>query len=88
MSKATENDNKIKVLETPILGGHFRSKKFRRKNRNIFPKKGGEGGGQRPFGTFPKIHRYWFGQASLSCIVFNAFADELRNLWHLHELCC
>ena len=52
-------------LETPIWGGYFRSKKFRRKNCNIFPKIGGEGGGQRPFGTFPKIHRYWYRQASL-----------------------
>ena len=39
------------------------------KNRNIFPKKGGEGGGQRPFGNFPNIHRYWYRQASLILIV-------------------
>ena len=31
---------------------------FRQKNRNIFPEKGA-GGGQRLFGTFPKIHRFW-----------------------------
>ena len=24
------------------------------------------GGGQRPFGSFPKIHPFWWGQASLS----------------------
>ena len=24
------------------------------------------GGGQRPFGTFPKIHPFWKGQASLT----------------------
>ena len=24
-----------------------------------------EGGGQRPFGTFPKIHPFWSGEASL-----------------------
>ena len=28
-----------------------------------FPKMKG-GGGQRPFGTFPKIHPFWKGQAS------------------------
>ena len=25
-----------------------------------------EGGGQRPFGTFPKIHPFWSGEASLT----------------------
>ena len=30
----------------------------------FFPKKGG--GGQRPFGTFPKIHWFWYRQASLT----------------------
>ena len=29
----------------------------------IFQKRGG--GGQQPFGTFPKIHPFWWGQASL-----------------------
>ena len=24
------------------------------------------GGGQRPFGTFPKIHPFWSGEASLT----------------------
>ena len=32
---------KFLALETPIWGSHFRSKNFRRKNCNIFPKKGG-----------------------------------------------
>ena len=27
-----------------------------------------EGGGQRPFGTFPKIHPFWNGDASLRMI--------------------
>ena len=50
-------------------GGHFRSKKFRckfgavwsgleKKSQYFFPKKG-RGGGQRPFGNFPEIHRFW-----------------------------
>ena len=30
-----------------------------------FPKMRGRG--QRPFGTFPKIHPFWEGDASLSC---------------------
>ena len=56
-------------------GGHFRSKKFRckfsagrrdfGKNRNIFPKKGRGGGGQRPFGIFPKKHPLWRIRTSL-----------------------
>ena len=39
---------------------------FVAKNRYIFPKKGPGRGGQRPFGTFPKNHRYWYRRASLS----------------------
>ena len=30
-----------------------------------FPKMRGAGGVQRPFGTFPKIHLFWKGSASL-----------------------
>ena len=38
-----------------------------KKNRNIFFRKraGGAGVGQRPFGNFPEIHRYWKRRASL-----------------------
>ena len=36
------------------------------KNRNIFFRKRGGGGGQRPFGNFPEIHRYLKRRASLS----------------------
>ena len=37
---------------------------FRKNLQYDFPKN--EGGGQRPFGTFPKIHPFWKGKASLS----------------------
>ena len=57
-------------------GGHFRSENFHckfgavwsglEKNRNIFFRKRGGGGGQRPFGNFPEIHRYLKRRASLS----------------------
>ena len=33
---------------------------FRKKLQHNFPKMRG-GGGQRPFGTFPKIHPFWKG---------------------------
>ena len=36
-----------------------------RKNCNIFFRKRGGGGGQRPFGNFPEIHRYLKRRASL-----------------------
>ena len=32
-----------------------------------------EGGGQRPFGTFPKIHPFWMGSASLRKIAIHTF---------------
>ena len=37
---------------------------FRKNLQCNFPKN--EGGGQWPFGTFPKIHPFWKGKASLS----------------------
>ena len=57
-----------------IAGGHFRSEKFRckfsaghhefmKKLQTKSRKRGG--GGQRPFGNFPKIHPFWRRQASL-----------------------
>ena len=36
---------------------------FRKNLQYNFPKN--EGGGQWPFGTFPKIHPFWKGKASL-----------------------
>ena len=38
---------------------------FRKKLQHNFPKMRGGAGGQRPFGTFPKIHPFWKGNASL-----------------------
>ena len=38
-----------------------------------FPKM--RGGGQRPFGTFPKIHPFWSGDASLSPMKFCDILD-------------
>ena len=35
----------------------------RKKAQHNFPKRGR--GGQRPFGIFPKIHPFWWAQASL-----------------------
>ena len=47
---------------------------FRKNLQHKFPKM--RGGGQRPFGTFPKIHPFWKGSASLSpmCTV-----DDMRS---------
>ena len=39
---------------------------FLKNLQHDFPKM--RGGGQRPFGTFPKIHPFWYVQASLSLI--------------------
>ena len=44
------------MLAQPVCG----------KNCNIFFRKRGGGGGQRPFGNFPEIHRYLKRRASLS----------------------
>ena len=46
---------KFLAFETPFLGGHFRSKKFRKKNSNIFPKKGGGGGVKGRLELFQKF---------------------------------
>ena len=59
---------KFLALETPIWGGHFRSKKFRRKNCNIFPKKGGGVKGRLElFQKFIDIGTY--RQASLTAVL-------------------
>ena len=39
-------------------------------------------GGQRPFGTFPQIHPFWWGMASQSCAVDfkqNANRPDCKN---------
>ena len=41
------------------------------------------GGGQWPFGTFPKIHPFWKGKASLSVFVFIFVLLSWRCLWLL-----
>ena len=48
---------------------------FRKKLQHNFPKMRGGAGGQRPFGTFPKIHPFWKGNASLTAI----------HYWHPKE---
>ena len=40
---------------------------FLKNLQHDFPKMRG-GGGQRPFGTFPKIHPFWYGEASLTLL--------------------
>ena len=51
-------------------GGHANPKNFvadfstsRKKAQHRYPKRGG--GGQRPFGLYPKIHPLWNGESSL-----------------------
>ena len=39
---------------------------FLKNPQHDFPKM--RGGGQRPFGTFPKIHPFWEGDATLSIL--------------------
>ena len=48
-----------------IWGGSLQSEKFVAKKRNIVFRNEGGGGGQRPFGSFPKIHPKWAIEASL-----------------------
>ena len=43
-----------------------------------FPKM--RGGGQRPFGTFPKIHPFWWGHPSLS--TSDALHIVYSVIWH------
>ena len=45
---------KFLALETPIWGGHFRSKKFRRKKSQHFSQKRGGGGGSKAVWNFSK----------------------------------
>ena len=45
---------KFLALETPIWGGHFRSKKFRRKKSQHFSQKRGERGGSKAVWNFSK----------------------------------
>ena len=49
---------------------------FRKNLQYNFPKN--EGGGQWPFGTFPKIHPFWKGNASLN-FVFHLIEPSLRR---------
>ena len=52
---------------------------FGEKNpQHDYPKMRGEGGVQRPFGTFPKIHPFLKGQASLT--VISASEEALTKL--------
>ena len=43
-----------------------------------------EGGGQRPFGTFPKIHPFWWGGASLT-LRAKYMTLEIENVTLLRE---
>ena len=51
---------------------------FGKNLQHNFPKMGG--GGQRPFGTFPKIHPFWKGNVSLTKVYafFTAFITAIR----------
>ena len=55
---------------------------FRKKLQYNFPKMSG-GGGQRPFGTIPKIHPFWKGKASLSeiLLILHGIGDLLAHYW-------
>ena len=65
---------------------------FGKNLQHNFPKMSG-GGGQRPFGTFPKIHPFWKGKASLSqpitikismCIWFSYISPLLPKSPKIH----
>ena len=56
------SDTKIYVADFCHYKGYF-GHEFRNKSATWFSEN--EGGGQRPFGTFPKIHPFWEGDASL-----------------------
>ena len=76
---------KFLALETPIWGGHFRSKKFRRRKSQDFSQR--KGGGQGPFGTFPKIHRYWYRRASHSGATYPLLGNIMIYwLWILSNI--
>ena len=61
------------IDDTPVM--NFGEKKL----QYDFPKMRG---GQRPFGTFPKIHPFWSCQASLTIIAFSrkGFSSDHINL--------
>ena len=45
----------------------------RKKAQHSFPKRGG--GGQRPFGSFPKIHQKWSTQSSLTSVANHKYCE-------------
>ena len=47
------------------------------KMQHDFPKM--RGGGQRPFGTFPKIPPFWKGEAYLSALI--DLIEDKNDLW-------
>ena len=49
---------------------HNEHTQFCREIRNMIFRKWWGGGGQRPFGTFPKFHLFWCAHPSLSWILF------------------
>ena len=65
---------KIYVADFCHYKGYF-GHEFRRKSATWFSEN--EGGGQRPFWTFPKIHPFWRGDASLR-------ADGANKNLHLY----
>ena len=55
------------IAQFPLNWGYIRRANVNVSPKNCnydFPKMGA--GGSRPFGTFPKIHPFWWGEASLS----------------------
>ena len=56
---------------------------FRKNLQHNFPKM--RGGGQRPFGTFPKIHPFWKGKASLREIDREEVGDVRTQRWSNDE---
>ena len=59
------SDPKIYVADFCHYKGYTSVMNFGTNPQHNFPKMRGRGGGQRPFGTFPKIHPFWRGEASL-----------------------
>ena len=56
---------------------------FRNKLQHNFPKMRGGAGGQRPFGTFPKIHPFWKGNVSLR----GRIVELVAFVWLFSTMC-
>ena len=73
---------KIYIADFCHYKGYFSHEFWKKNPQHDFPKM--RGGGQRPFGTFPKIHPFLKGQASLRCSILHPARISIKSNPSMH----